>query len=71
MNEKEHQYLDIIFKSVPLMSEFEKGRLLGYAEALGTIGPAGASGQQPLSPPGKMQSPQITDHADSDCKRVL
>ena len=31
---KEKNYLDIIFKAVPLMSDFEKGRLVGYAEAL-------------------------------------
>ena len=34
MSKKEEDYLDKIFKAIPLMSDFEKGRLYGAAEEL-------------------------------------
>ena len=34
MSEKEKKALEIIFKAVPQMSEFQKGRLYGIAETM-------------------------------------
>ncbi|MDE7156460.1 MAG: hypothetical protein K2O02_00555 [Lachnospiraceae bacterium] len=34
MSEKEKKALDTIFKAIPKMSEFQKGRLYGMAEAM-------------------------------------
>ena len=34
MSKKDEDYLDKIFKAIPLMSDFEKGRLYGAAEEL-------------------------------------
>ncbi len=37
MTKNEDHYINAIFRAIPHMSEFEKGRLVGYAEALETI----------------------------------
>lgn len=34
MSDKEKKALDTIFKAIPKMSEFQKGRLYGMAEAM-------------------------------------
>ena len=34
MNNNEKSYLETIFKAIPLMDDFEKGRLLGIAEEM-------------------------------------
>lgn len=43
LNKNETSYLEKIFEAIPLMSDFEKGRLLGYAEALEMRGFVSAS----------------------------
>ncbi len=37
MTKNEDHYINAIFRAIPHMSEFEKGRLVGYAEALETL----------------------------------